>query len=446
VASRSRIVAAVSQLKVELRPRGALWRNRDFLHLWAAQTVSQFGSQVSGLALPLVAILVLEASAFEVAVLTALGWMPFFLFSLPAGVWIDRLPRRPILIAADWGRALALGSIPLAYFLDAMTLWQLYAVELAVGTFTMFFDLSYQSYLPSVVERDELGEGNSKLEVSRSTAQVAGPGLAGLLVRAVTAPYAVVVDALSFVASALFLSRIKRAERMPERSGEEQPGMLREIAEGLRFVVRHPLLRPITLFVAVSNVFVQAVFAIFLVFAVRELDLTPQTIGLVLSLGSLGSIVGALTANRTARTFGIGPTLIVTAATASLGLFLIPLASGALVIPFLVTANLLYGFFVLNYYVTVISLIQAITPDHLLGRTNASRRFLVQGVIPVGALLGGALGSTIGLREAMVVGAVGACLAVPFLLSSPLRRIRQTEDADELVGPFNERFAMVTAP
>jgi MFS family permease len=135
----------VSRLKRKLRPRGALWRNRDFLHLWAAQTVSQFGSQVSGLALPLVAILVLEASAFEVAVLTALGWMPFFLFSLPSGVWIDRLPRRPILIAADWGRALALGSIPLAYFLDALTLWQLYVVELVLGTFTMFFDLSYPS-------------------------------------------------------------------------------------------------------------------------------------------------------------------------------------------------------------------------------------------------------------------------------------------------------------
>jgi MFS family permease len=439
-----RIVRRVSRIRDRLRRRGALWRNRDFLNLWAAQTVSQFGSHVSSLAIPLVAIIALEASAFEVSVLTALGWLPFFAFSLPVGVWVDRLPRRPLLIAADWGRAFALASIPLAYFLDVMTIGQLYAVELVVGTFTVLFDLSYMSYLPSVVERDELGEGNSKLEISRSTAQVTGPGLAGLLIRALSAPYAILVDSLSFVVSALFLSRIKRPEREPVQSREARPGMRKEIREGLRFVVRHPLLRPLTLFVAVSNIFVNGVFAILLVYAVRELDLAPQTIGLIFSLGGLGSIIGAFTANFTARTFGIGPTLIVTAATAMAGLFLIPLASGALVIPLLVTANVLLGFFVLNYFVTVISLIQAITPDHLLGRTNASRRFLVQGVIPVGALMGGALGSTIGLRETMVVCAVGGCASVPFLVFSPIRRIRRTEDADELVAPFNEQFATVT--
>jgi len=428
-------------LTERLRPRGALWRNGDFLWLWAAQTISQFGSQITGLALPLVAILVLDATTFEVAVLVVAGWLPFFLFSLPAGAWIDRLPRRPLLISADWGRAVALGSIPLAYLFDVLTLGQLYVVEVVAGTLTMVFDLSYQSYLPSVVERDELGEGNAKLEVSRSASQVAGPGLAGLLVAGLTAPYAILVDAISFVWSALFLRRITRPENEREKVREVRPGLRAEIGEGLRFVIRHPVQRPIMLFVGVSNLFVNMLFAIFLVYAVRELDLSPQTIGLILSLGSIGSLVGALTANRVARAFGIGPGLIATATVGGLGLLLIPLATGDLVIPFLVLANVLWGFFVLNYFVTAVSLIQAITPDRLLGRTNASRRFVVQSVIPLGALLGGALGTVLGLRPTIAIGAIGASLAVIPLFFSPLPGIRKTEDAEELVRSYNQRFA-----
>jgi MFS family permease len=408
--------------------------------LWAAQSVSQFGSQISGLAIPLVAILVLDASTFQVAVLAVVAWAPFFFFSLPAGAWIDRLPRRPILIASDWGRALALLSIPLAHLFDAITLAQLYLVELVVGTFTVFFDLSYQSYLPSVVQRDELGAGNAKLEISRSAAQVAGPGIAGVLVRIFTAPYAVLVDAASFVASALFLSRIKRRERSPDRTPETRVRLRSEVAEGLRFVVRHPLLRPIVIFVAVSNLFVNMLFAILLVYMVREVELSTATIGLIFSIGNVGSLVGAMTATRLARALGIGWSLIATASLGGPGLLLVPLASGDLAIPFLIVANLLWGFFVLNYFVTAISLIQAITPDHLLGRTNASRRFLVQGVIPLGALLGGALGTWLGLRPTVAVGAIGASVAVVPLLFSPLRGIKGIDDAEELVQSYNDRF------
>jgi MFS family permease len=423
-----------------VRLRGDLWRNRDFIWLWAAQTVSQFGSQISSLAIPLVAILTLEASTFEVAVLAVVGWAPFFLFSLPAGAWIDRLPRRPILVVSDWGRAAALATVPLAYVLDAMTLAQLYAVELVVGIFTVFFDLSYQSYLPSVVERDELGEGNTKLEVSRSAAQVAGPGLAGVLVRIFTAPYAILADAVSFAASAACLSRIRRDEPKPETTSERSTTLRSEIREGLRFVLRHPLLRPIVLFVGVSNLFVNMLFAIYLVYAVRELELSAPTIGLIFSLGNIGSLVGALTATRLARTAGIGPGLIITATVGALGLLLVPLASGGRTIPFLVLANVLWGFFVLNYYVNAVSLIQAITPDHLLGRTNASRRFLVQGVIPFGALLGGALGTSLGLRPAIAIGAIGALVAVIPLFLSPLPGIRATNQAEELVRRYNDGF------
>ncbi len=435
----------VRSLAERLRPGGALWRNGDFLWLWAAQSISQFGSQITGLALPLVAIVILDASAFEVSALVVAGWLPFFLFSLPAGAWIDRVRRRPILIAADWGRAAALVSVPGAYFAGSLTLGQLYVVELVVGTLTMFFDLSYQSYLPALVKRDQLGEGNSKLEISRSGAQVAGPGIAGALVAALTAPYAILADAASFVASALCLSRIRGRERELERSTEKRPRMRAEIAEGLRFVLRHPLLRPILIFVALSNVFVNMLFAIFLVYAVRELELSAQTIGIIFSLGNVGSLLGALTATRVARIFGIGPGLIATATIASVGLLLIPLASGSVVLPFLVLANLLWGFYVLNYYVNAISLIQAITPDRLLGRTNASRRFVVQGVIPLGALSGGALGTLIGLRPTIAIGAAGAAVSVLPLFFSPLRKVKQLDDADEIARPFNEQFVLSSA-
>lgn len=428
------------RLPARLRPSGTLWHNRDFLWLWSAQTISQFGSEVTGLALPLVAIVVLDASTFEVAALAVIDWLPFVLFSLAAGVWIDRLPRRPIMIAADWGRALALCSIPVAYLADALTLGQLYVVGLVVGVLTMLFDLSYQSYLPSLVSREELGEGNSKLEVSRSGAQVAGPGIAGLLVSAFTAPYAILVDAISFVASGLSLSRIRWKEMRPEAPLAERAGFRAEVLEGLRFTLPHPIQRPIILFVAPSNFFVTMLFAIYLVYAVRELELSATTIGLIFSLGSAGSLVGALTANRVARALGIGRALIAVATVGGLGLLLIPLASGEFVIPFLVVANVLWGFFVLNYFVTAVSLVQAITPDHLLGRTNASRRFVVQSMIPVGALVGGALGTLIGLRPTIAIGAAGASIAVVPLYLSPLRTIRTTNDALELVRPFNERF------
>ena len=230
-----------------MRPRlpGGLWRHGDFMKLWGAETVSQVGSQVSAIALPFVAIVVLEVSAFEVAALTVVEMAPFILISLPAGVWVDRLRRKPFLVTADLGRALLLASVPMAHWLGVLTIWQLYLVGFAVGVLTVFFDVSYQSYLPSLVARDELIEGNSKLEISRSAAQLGGPGLGGIFVGALTAPIAVLVDALSFLASAVFLFRIKKEERAPATRAERQagPGMKAEIKEGLRWVLGNRYLR-----------------------------------------------------------------------------------------------------------------------------------------------------------------------------------------------------------
>src|SRR5688572_10152745 len=226
-------------------PRGGLWRHGDFLKLWSAETISQFGSTVDDIAFTLVAILVLEATAFEVAVLATVLFLPFILFTLPAGVWVDRLPRRPVLIIGDFGRAVLYATVPIAYLADVLTLWQLYAVGFLVGVFQIFFDVAYQSYLPSLVDRDQIVDGNSKLEISRSAAQISGPGLGGILVEIFTAPYAVLVDALSFVASGLFLLRIKKPEPRPEpRSAHEpKPKMWPELKEGFRFVFGNPNLR-----------------------------------------------------------------------------------------------------------------------------------------------------------------------------------------------------------
>jgi MFS family permease len=408
--------------------------------LWSAQTVSEFGSQVTSLALPLAAILVLKATTFEVAALGVVEFLPFVLFTLPAGVWVDRLRRRSILIVADWGRAAALASIPLAYVAGALTLWQLYVVGFITGVLTVFFDVAYQSYLPSLIERSELGEGNSKLETSRSAAQVAGPGAAGLLVGALSAPYAIVVDAASFVGSALFMTTIKRVEELPAAHASSRHPMRAEIAEGLGYVFRHPLMRPMMLFVATSNFFTSIVFSILLVFAVRVLHLSAATIGLIFSLGSLGALIAALTATRIAGRFGIGRTLIGIAAVNGLAFVFIPLASGSFAFAFLVIAHLVFGFCALVTNITGISLLQAITPDRLLGRMNASRRFVVWGVIPLAGLAGGALGSHLGLRETMWIGAAGASLAFLPLLFSPIRLVKEAADAEELVRGINAAF------
>jgi MFS family permease len=411
-----------------LRPRFAspLWRNGDFLLLWAGQTISQFGSQVSGLALPLIAILVLNASAFEVAALGVVEFLPFALFSLPAGVWVDRLRRRPILIIADWGRAVALASIPIAYFAADLGLWHLYVVGFLVGGLTVFFDVAYQSYLPALVTREQLVEGNAKLEVSRSGAQVAGPAIAGVLISALTAPYAIVADAVSFVASALCLSRIRRAEPTP--AAAERLPMRTEILEGLRYVAGHSILRPSMIYVATNNFFSTLLTSVVLVFAVRELHLSAATVGLTFTLSNFGFLAGALFANRLGLRFGVGPVLVGSAAASGWGLLLIPLATEAVAVAFLATAFFVFTFCAVVYNVTGISLMQAITPDRLLGRMNASRRFVVWGVIPVGMLLGGAIGDNVGLRTAMWVGAVGASVAFVPLLLSPVRSILTMPD------------------
>ena len=414
----------------------SLLRHPDFLKLWSAETVSQFGTQISVLAVPLVAIVILQASAFEVALLGTVEFLPFILLTLPAGVWVDRLRRRPMLIAGDLVRAVSLASIPIAYELHALTVWHLYLVGFVNGVATVFFDVAYQSYLPSLVERDQLIDGNSKLEISRSGAQILGPGMAGVLIGWVTAPVAVIVDSVSYLASALFVVFIRRTETAPERHvdehGRPRGGMRRETMDGLRYVLTQPYLRAIAFCTSASNLFSQLIFAILLVYLVRQLGVTPEVIGIVFSLGAVGFLLGALVGSRIGTRLGVGRTIIAMGFLFGPPNLLVGLAPADNPLPFVVVGVFVAGFADVVYNINQVSLRQAITPERMQGRMNATMRFLVWGTIPVGSLIGGVLGTTIGLRETILLGGILSMLPFLFVLFSPVRSLRtMPEPVDE---------------
>jgi MFS family permease len=406
--------------------RPSLWRHAEFMKLWTADTISQLGTQVTLLALPLTAILVLHATPFEVGLLGSLEFLPFILVGLPAGVWVDRMRRRPILIAGDLGRALTLGSIPLAYELHNLTIWQLYVVAFLTGVFTVFFDVSYQAYLPSLVERDQLVDGNAKLEISRSGAQLAGPGLGGLLVQALKAPVAIFADALSYLWSAMWVFLIRKEEPPIEAPTGGHRSMRHEIKEGLHYVWRHPLLRPIAFCTGTSNLFGSIFIAVLVLFAVRVLHMRPGLIGLALAIGNVGFLLGAFSAQRIAKRVGIGPAIIGSIGFASPVALLIPLATPSTGFAILVVTGFVTGFGGMAVYnINQVSLRQAITPLRMQGRMNATMRFMVWGTLPIGSFVGGILGNTIGLRPTLWVAAIGGIFSFIPPLFSPVRTLQK---------------------
>ncbi|MEO7118591.1 MAG: MFS transporter, partial [Candidatus Limnocylindrales bacterium] len=294
--------------------RPSLNRHGDFVKLWTAETISQFGTQVTNLALPVIAAVILNVSPLEFGLLGTIEFLPFILLSLPAGVWVDRLRRRPILIAGDLGRGIMLLSIPVAFSFNVLTIWQLYLVGFVNGCLTVFFDVSYQSYLPSLVDREDLREGNSKLEISRSGAQIVGPGLAGSIIGLVTAPVAIILDSISFFVSAAFVILIRKHEPAPVvavgADGRKGPGMRAEVAAGLSYVLRHPYLRYIAACTGISNLFSQIGFSIFVLYLLRDRGISIAEIGVAFSIASVGFLIGALTGNRIGQRFGVGPTII----------------------------------------------------------------------------------------------------------------------------------------
>jgi len=397
-----------------------LWRHRDFLRLWTAQTISVFGSQFTNLALPLIAAVSLRASPAQMGILTAAETAPFLLIGLFAGVWVDRLRRRPILITGDIGRALVLGVIPLTALTGVLRIPHLYVIGFCYGVLTVFFDVAYQAYLPALVSRAHLVEGNSKLEASRSTAQVAGPGIAGVVIQAISAPLVILFDALSFLFSALFIGLIRSREDRPDAV---RAPMLAEVREGLGVVFGNQMLRSIAGCTATSNFFHAAIGALFILFAIRELKLTPATIGIVFSVGNVGALAGALSASMLARRFGVGRVIVAAPLLAGIGTLPVVFATVGFALPPLVFGAFLGAMANPIYNINQVSLRQAIVPLRLQGRMNATMRFVVWGTIPLGGLAGGVLGQFLGLRPAIAIGAAGSLLAFLWVLRSPVRAL-----------------------
>lgn len=401
---------------------GSLFRHADFRRLWAADVGSQVGTAVGNTAVPLLAVVTLAATPFQMGLLTAAETAAFLVLGLPAGVWVDRLRRRPLMLTADLIRAALLLSVPLAWWAGVLTLTQLIVVATFVGVATVFFDVAYQSYLPTLVSRDRLLEGNAKLQAVQSTAAIGGPSVAGALVQLAGAANAVLVTGLGYLSSALWLTRIRTAEPKPEHQAEER--LLPQIAEGLRFVFADRPLRSIVACTATGNLFGGAFVALQVLFLTHTVGLPPAAVGPVLAASGAGGILAALCSDRIARRVGQARAIWLFPVLTWPSELLVPLAGADWRIALAVLGLVVTGFGSVLYNVAQVSYRQAICPDRLLGRMNASIRFVVWGTLPLGGLLGGGLGEWLGLRGGMWVATVGAASAGLWVLFSPLRRMR----------------------
>jgi predicted MFS family arabinose efflux permease len=419
-------------------------RHSAFLHLWAAQTVSVFGSQMTALALPLTAALILQATPFQMGLLTAALTLPVPLFVLFAGVLTDRLRRKPLLIGTDWLRAALLLVIPLSVTLQTLNLEVLLVVAFLVGACSIVFDVAYQPYLSGIVRPEHLIDGNGKLETSNALATVAGPGLAGALIALLGAPLTLAVDALSFVGSALILGRIRAPEGNPQGvpgRAESHASLWQQIREGLLIVLQHHVLRPLAVFSAMFNFFYKLIEVSLILFATRNLGLSPVLLGLLFAAEGAGGLIGSLLPAWALRRFGLGRTLVGSTGLMGGGCLLLPLASGPV---WTATPMLAFGLFVLGlssvvYRVQQISLRQVLTPAALLGRMNASTRFVTWGVIPLGALCGGLLGELTSPRVAVLVGALGCSASFLWLLFSPVLAMTTLTPATTSATPNQNR-------
>ncbi|HEY0443146.1 MAG TPA: MFS transporter [Candidatus Limnocylindrales bacterium] len=442
-------------------PRRSLFRHPDFVKLWSAATISLFGTQISQIAIPVIAVVILDVPPWQVALLGTLEFLPFLLFTLPAGVWVDRLPRRRILISGDLGRAVMLATIPIAFELHSLTIWQLYVVAFVNGIFTVFFDIADQSYLPTVVDRNQLVDANGKLQASVSTAQVIGQPLGGGIVGLLSAPIAVILDAVSYAASAFLVFLIRRTEHSTNArasaagpaaevvgdspasgtsvaaeatvgasAATDRPGLRQEISEGLRYVVGHPYLRNIAATTGSSNFFSNVAFAIFPVFVLRDLALSAADFGLIGGAFGVGALVGAVTAGRVAGRFHIGPTIVVSILVGSVPQLLIPLSTHSTALLLIGGSGLFSGWSNMVYNINQVSLRQSITPERMLGRMNATMRFIVWGTIPIGQVVGGVIATAFGTVTAIWVGVIGGLFVFLPVFFSPVRTLERIPDLE----------------
>ncbi len=423
----------------EIRSRpGGLWRRPDFLRLWAGQTVSKAGSLVTGFALPMAAILALRASAAQVALLSAAGIAPGLALGLAAGVWVDRVRRRPLLITADLGRALAVGSVPVAALLGRLHIEQLYLVALLSSVLTVVFEVAYPAYLTSLVSPEELVEANSKLEASGAVAEAAGFGTAGALVQALTAPLALAIDAGSYLISAHSLMRIRAREPMPpgassrqeneaprEAQEEHEASVWRQIGDGLRLTLTHPVARTLVLAAGIFELSGNVLGVVLLLYLVREVHLGAALLGVLFGIGGVSAFAGSLMAERAVRHWGIGRVVIGGLAIYTASGVVLPLASGPIWLAVgLLTVGQLTDCAHTVYSIGRASLLQALVPASALGRLHASVQVVEAVATLAGIALGGVLGQAIGPRPTLFAAVAGGLLAPVVLARSPLRHMR----------------------
>ncbi|MGC4804759.1 MFS transporter [Micromonospora sp. DT233] len=408
-----------------------LLRERTFRRYWSAQSVSYFGDEISTLALPLLAVLGAGAGPAEMGYLTAAALAPNLFFSLIAGAWVDRLPhKRRLMILADLGRALLLAVVPVLYLLDRLALPQLYAIAFATGTLAVLFEVARAPIFVALVRRPDYVAANTLISGSRAMSVVAGPSVGGVLVQVLTAPIALLADAASYLVSAYFLGRIRPTEPAPARGG----GL--GLADGLRFVARARAMRSILLGTTTLNLFNFMFSALFVLYAVEELGLSPGVLGAVLGAGAVGGLLGATITGRLTRRFGVGPTMVASFVAFPAPLLLVPLADGPtpVVLGMLFAAEFGAGAGVMMLDITTSSMQTALTPDALLSRTMGARRTVNYGIRPIGALLGGALGATLGVRPALWIATTGALLGLLWVFFSPVRGLRELPAEPERPG------------
>jgi MFS family permease len=403
---------------------GGLWRDRDFMPLWTGETVSLFGSQITMLALPLTAAVLLNATPAQLGLLSAAAFAPFLLLSLVAGIWLDGRRKRPVMMAANLGRGALLLLVVVLALSGQLKIQHLYVSAFLVGSLSILFELAYQSYLPALLERKLLPDGNSKLFASAAVADVGGPGIAGWLIEALSAPLALLADGVSFIVAGFTLLFIRKPEPTPARSRIGRP-LFGDIASGLRLLVRNPYLRIFAAEAATYNLFNQAFLTLFVVYATRDLGFSPGMLGLLFAIGSVGSLVGSMITVPAARRIGMGRAIILGTVLGCSAPLLIPLASGPGIFAILSGAYFVSNFGVAFCNVHTFSIRQAVAADALRGRINASYRFVSWGVIPIGAYASGQLASAIGIQPMLLVAALGVMLAQFWVFLPPIPSLRE---------------------
>lgn len=421
-----------SRISRSIAARGGLWANADFMRLWGAQSVSIFGTYITIIAFPLLAATTLDASAFEMGVLSAVASLPFLLIGLFVGVWVDRVRKRPLLIAADLARAITLLVVPIASVLDILGFEMLAIVAFVHGSLSVVFDVADTSYLPSVVERSDLVDANGRMELSASVAQISGPALAGALVAILTAPFAVLVDSFSFLASATILRRIRHVE--PEPVLEAHEPWRQQISSGFRIIKQSPVLRALIGTTGATAFFGEMFMAIYVFFLAESLDLGSFAIGVIFATGGIGALLGATLSGPISRRIGAGNTIVLGQLMFGITGLTVPLAVliPDYAVPLIIASEFLQWGFLILRHVNAASMRQAFTPANALGRVQSSALLATRGSQPVGALIGGALATVIGAPLTLAFSEIGMLLAVIPLLIAPVRAVRTLhEDGDD---------------